>query len=47
MHIRVGVLHKKCKLFVKWYDSRKDISFPTPTEKIKKCFNASSASWLQ
>jgi hypothetical protein len=46
-HIKVGVLHKKCKLFVKWYDeafSKWNIT-THPAREIKKCFfNTSSAS---
>jgi hypothetical protein len=41
-YIRVGILHKKCKLFEKWYDRS-----GYPTEKIKECFNTSYTSWLE
>jgi hypothetical protein len=42
-YIRVGVLHKKCKLFEKWYNTVKYISYPIA--EVKECFNISSASW--
>jgi hypothetical protein len=50
MYIRVGVLHKKCKLFVKWYNEAflkwYILYDPThPAREIKKCFfNNSSVS---
>jgi hypothetical protein len=43
MYIRVGVLYKKCKLFEKWYNIIKHISYPMA--EIRECFNISYTTW--
>jgi hypothetical protein len=42
-YIKVDILHKKCKLFEKWYNTIDHVGYPTV--EVKECFNVSSASW--
>jgi hypothetical protein len=42
-YIRIDILHKKCKVFVKWYDSR--IIRCSITKEVRECFNVSYATW--
>jgi hypothetical protein len=47
MYIRLNILYKKCKLFVKWYDRSCGFEeYPKVRGKIKECFNVSYVNWL-
>jgi hypothetical protein len=43
MYVRLIVLHKKCKLFEKWYNRSYNSGYPTA--EVEECFNTSYTTW--
>jgi hypothetical protein len=44
MYIRLSVLHRKCKVFAKWYSTVKYLNYYYIKE-VKECFNAFYTTW--